>query len=90
MNADNQTYVIFFLGAALIIGLWTGSSESIITGLIGALAGMFMGKTMNEHQTELVDNQIIDSITSQVQKDIIEEMTTDGGINGATDNERTA
>ena len=86
MNADNQTYVIFFLGLALIIGIWTGRSESIVTGLIGALAGMFMGKTMNEHANEFINDNLKQIITDTVKEVTINILNEKGVTDGTTNN----
>ena len=82
MNADNQTYVIFFIGLALLMTIYFQMNEAIITGLTGALAGMFMGKTINDHKSEIVDEQLIILIKNTIREVLAE---TDSG-DGSNDN----
>lgn len=79
LNADNQTYVIVFMGLALLMSIYFQQNEAIITGLSGALAGMFMGKTMNEHQTELIDEQLILIIKETIREVLAAEGYSGGG-----------
>lgn len=84
MNADNQTWVILFLGSALLISIWTNRPEAIITGLTGALAGIFMGKNMNDKQSEFIDENLRNIITDTVKETVI----NDGGDDGSTGTRR--
>lgn len=65
MNNDNQTYIIFFVGIALLLSIYIKTDEAIITGLIGVLGGIFTGKRLDEHTTQTID-EIIQQKTDQI------------------------
>ena len=51
MNADNQTLIILFLGIALLVSLYLGTSQ-FTEFILGIFGGIFMQKTMTEHEDE--------------------------------------
>ncbi len=65
MNTDNQTYIIFFVGLALLMSIYVKTDEAIITALIGVLGGIFAGKRMDEHTGEAID-EIIQQKTDKI------------------------
>jgi len=51
LNADNQTLIILFLGIALLVSLYLGTSQ-FTEFILGIFGGIFMQKTMTEKQAE--------------------------------------
>lgn len=54
MNADNQTLIILFLGLALLISLYMGTTQ-FTEFILGIFGGIFMQKTLTEHQQETLE-----------------------------------
>ena len=48
-NPNNQTFVIIFLGASLLLSIYMQTPDAITTGLIGALAGICMDKVITHN-----------------------------------------
>ena len=68
MHTDNQTLIILFLGVALLVSLYLGTTQ-FTEFILGIFGGIFMQKTMTEKQDEILTQYYQDKYEKQEKEE---------------------